>query len=90
MKFAAALLFCMALMMDICGDDKGGQGQWVVRRQPSNHNCAAMLATAMGSAAGMTEILGTYSSKSQGLAALATFRTQEDPQIPTMKVCTER
>jgi hypothetical protein len=85
MKIPAVILFSMILVMDICDDNKGEQ--WVVMRQPSNHNCAAMKATAMGSAAGMTEKLGTYASESQAVSALASFKAQDDPNHGGMKIC---
>jgi hypothetical protein len=84
MRGLAALVFSLMLTMNTCPPDNS---DWVVMRQPSNHNCAAMEATAMGSAAGMTEQLGRYSSKSQAVSALAGFKAQVDPNNAAMHVC---
>jgi hypothetical protein len=87
MKIAAAVLFSMTLMMDVCDDNNKNGEQWVVMRNPSTHACAAMKATAMGSAAGMTEQLQTYPSQSQAVAGLAAFKSQQDPNNPVREVC---
>ncbi len=84
MNGRVVLMLSFTLMMNMCPPSND---DWVVMRQPSNHNCAAMEATAMGSAAGMTEQLGRYSSKSQAVSALAGFKSQVDPQNPAMHVC---
>jgi hypothetical protein len=84
MKALTALTFGLTLIMNLCPP---GNDDWVVMRQPSTHNCAAMAATAMGSAAGMTEQLGRYSTKDQAVAALAGFKSQVDPQNPERHVC---
>jgi hypothetical protein len=86
MKVAVVPVFCM-MMLDMCPSGNDPNGQWMVMRQPSNHHCAAMSVTSMGSAAGMTEKMGTYATQSQAVAALQAFQSQTDSQIPTMMVC---